>query len=846
MKKVYLIIPLLILVLLIGCKNDELFSNTNSEITASWAGINEKALPGIIYVEVSDNLADVLARNSEHQTTRSIEPISDELFIALGRLDAVTLEPLFPPNSKFEQRRRKCGLHKWYRIIFDKNKDLSEAYRLLEKVYNVQTVEPAFPVSLAEENTFGNFPITSSVMKVDGNGHTDNGMLPFNDPLLPQQWYLHNDGKNNSKSVVGADINVFDAWKITTGKPNVIVAVLDQAVDYTHEDLKQSMWINMKEKNGMPGVDDDNNGYIDDIYGVNFTSQLLGGKEASQYDFGSSQHGTHVAGIIAARNNNGIGMCGIAGGDGTPDSGVRIMGLQTIGAQKESGHIAQAFYYATDNGAVITNNSWKIGEQPLTKYLQNAIDYFIDYAGCDDRGNQLPDSPMKGGLAVFASGNDASIQPTYPAAYERVLAVTSAGLTLKRASYSNVGAYVDICAFGGDPDYDGYNSDIISTVPMFEERDGQRFPVRYSPYLPKHGTSQATPQVAGVAALVVSAMGKQGFTAMELREILLKSIRPFDIDEYNPQEKGLMGVGYIDATLALKSNKNIPPESSQCSLLSVNSNSIELGWKISADEDDGAPFYYNIYYSTSPLFNGDYKNAHHKRIFVYGKEVDSKMSYTIEELKGNTKYYFALLGEDRWGLLSEPTFTQGVTRNYPPVVTGVPKVDVEVFPQKNTVINLDVSDPDGHLWNYKMTPMKGINIERIPTGLRLYLTAALPDKYNRILLSIIDEVGDSTEVLINAHVNEFLQRETDGHKDLPIKNIKSKMINRFIEIELADYVECMSYSIYDRHGRNVLVGKVSNIKNGQGIIDLNDLVSGIYKINIEALGTSLSSSFIKK
>ena len=126
----------------------------------------------------------------------------------------------------------------------------------------------------------------------------------------------------------GCDINLEPAWELCTGDPSIIVAVMDQGVMYGHEDLAANMWVNEAEKNGQRGVDDDGNGngYVDDIYGYNFAK---GEGQISYWDAGNEGHGTHVAGIIAAVNNNGIGVCGIAGGSGNND-GVKIMCVQMI------------------------------------------------------------------------------------------------------------------------------------------------------------------------------------------------------------------------------------------------------------------------------------------------------------------------------------------------------------------------------------------------------------------------------------------------------------------------------------------------------------------------------------
>ena len=127
--------------------------------------------------------------------------------------------------------------------------------------------------------------------------------MPFNDPRFTEMGQYEDVGESGNKlsgAIAGADINLFEAWKVETGSPNVIVAVMDGGIQYNHPDLADNMWINEAEFYGIPGVDDDNNGYIDDIYGWNFVTNT---GNVTQYE-----HGTHVAGTIGAVTNHGRGI----------------------------------------------------------------------------------------------------------------------------------------------------------------------------------------------------------------------------------------------------------------------------------------------------------------------------------------------------------------------------------------------------------------------------------------------------------------------------------------------------------------------------------------------------------
>jgi subtilisin-like serine proteases len=343
---------------------------------------------------------------------------------------------------------------------------------------------------------------------------------------------------------------VYAAWQLATGNPDVIVAVVDQGVKYDHEDLAANMWINYAELNGAEGVDDDGNGYVDDIYGYNFTTNT------GELNFSQElMHGTHVAGTIAAVNNNGIGVCGIAGGSGQGD-GVKIMSCEILGKTESgssgaglSGQI-RAIKYAADNGAVICQNSWgytagTISDTDWSKgsysALTRAIQYFNQYAGLDQNGNQ--EGPMAGGIVIFAAGNDASNKTCYPAADPNVVSVSATGYRGNPAYYTNYGKWVSLAAPGGDQSLSNAFGGVYSTSVA---ADGG------SAYEGIQGTSMACPHVSGACALAVSyyyGSGKnKGLTGEMLRQALLSSTQPIDkfcTGDY-AYYKGMVGVGSLD------------------------------------------------------------------------------------------------------------------------------------------------------------------------------------------------------------------------------------------------------------------------------------------------------------
>ncbi|MHC4720640.1 MAG: S8 family peptidase, partial [Planctomycetota bacterium] len=243
-----------------------------------------------------------------------------------------------------------------------------------------------------------------------------------NDPLYPIQWPLNNSGQmyphsgryNPPPGTPDSDIDAPEAWDIHTGSSEIIVAVVDTGADYTHRDLDDNMWVNQAELGGAPGVDDDENGYVDDIYGYNFAY----GNSDPTDDHG---HGTHVAGVIAAEGNNGSDIAGLCWN-------TKIMALKFLDSSG-SGQIADAipaFYYAVENGADVMSNSW--GGGFYMQSMQDAIDY----------------AHSQGVIIVASAGNGNTDIPAYPAYYEHVIAVAATNSNDEKASFSNYGDWVDI------------------------------------------------------------------------------------------------------------------------------------------------------------------------------------------------------------------------------------------------------------------------------------------------------------------------------------------------------------------------------------------------------------------
>ncbi|MGB3493119.1 MAG: S8 family peptidase [Elainellaceae cyanobacterium] len=296
------------------------------------------------------------------------------------------------------------------------------------------------------------------------------------DPDFSELWGLDNQGQTGG--TVDADIDATEAWDISTGQ-DVVVAVIDSGVDYTHPDLAQNMWVNTGETPNN-GIDDDGNGFVDDYYGYDFAND-----DSDPFD--DDGHGTHVAGTIAAVGDNDIGVVGVA-----PNA--KIMALKFLDASGfgETFDAIQAIEYAILMGADISNNSW--GGSFYSAALEDAI------AAANDAGQ----------LFVTAAGNSSSnnnIFPSYPANYDfdNVISVASTDANDELSWFSNVGSTsVDLAAPG---------SDIYSTIPG-------------GGYASFNGTSMASPHVAGVAALLLAQ--NPDLTASEIKQKILDSVDPLD------------------------------------------------------------------------------------------------------------------------------------------------------------------------------------------------------------------------------------------------------------------------------------------------------------------------------
>ena len=655
-------------------------------------------------VEVADNYVygearvylseDMTAMVEAAAETGSLATKSPGMNLAIDELGITEMYRLFPHAGEFEERTRREGLHRWYVVKYSPEVALTKAQVSLEHVDGIDIFEP--------------------VRQIRNND--------FND-LTSELWGLYN------RSYKGFDINVRSVWdQYTTGNPDVIVAVVDNGIDLNHQDLAANCLPN-KHHNFVDG-----------------SSNIVPG-----------DHGTHVAGTIAAVSNNGRGVAGIAGGDkANGKQGVKLMSCQIFKTNSDGSSTgvggAAAIKYGADHGAVISQNSWgysfdtngdgDITGDELTRAMsarisasdKAAVDYFIRYAGCDNNGNQLPNSPMKGGVVIFAAGNDA-IANGAPAEYSEVIAVGAVARDGSKSTFSNYGDWVDICAPG---------TDILSTIPGNE-------------YAIMSGTSMACPHVSGVAALIVSYFGGPGFTNDMLKEKILASANTSVISK-NYQIGGL-----VDTYGAFVYGNDKAPAPVTDLSVSASGNKIDLTMTVPADEDGKAAYGAMVYYSDDQAkLEAASANSYDKvgyAAFTFDSEAGKSVTLSVKGLEFEKKYYVKVQAYSYGRNYSQASeiLTVNTTVNNPPAITTDYDGSYELISSQQIVIPLQIIDPDGH--EVEVETIEGSEAETYSTtpegGYRLTIKGknAVPGTYTS-KITATDEYGLSSTLEIEYKIKD--------------------------------------------------------------------------------------------
>ena len=523
---------------------------------------------GIIHLKVSKQLSikfETFSKSNQENLLKVNDPFIDSLLSFYGASKCIRMFPdqLFAERNS--NKKALWGFDRWFAIGISPEKSAIDAALSFAKSNQIEVAEPVLKIirmngdggwDLVENSARNPFAFKKREKNRSISKLKETKWLP-NDPFFVQQSWHYNI------------IQLQQAWEIHNIGDNVIVSVHDGGIQFSHPDLFDNIW-----------------GPI--------------GPEGS-YTLADS-HGTHVAGTVAAVSNNTIGVAGVAGGDGS-GNGARLMSIDIFEGAYST---YQGYVYAAEFGAAVSQNSW--GYESPNAYNTadlDGIDYFYENGGGD---------VLNGGIVIFAAGNNNTDQNWYPGYYEKTVAVAATTQNDTKASFSNYGTWIDLCA----PGVSIYSTD------------------RNSNYGTKQGTSMACPHVSGVAALIAS-IAPGMLTNENIREIL--KVSADDIYELNGGYEGMLGTGRLNAQRALEiavTYAVINPANFTGSASSKTS--IDLSWLLN---DDELPVL--LAYNTTNQFGIPKYEYSVGTTIEGGGEVlyfGSNTSFVHENLEPGTTYYY--------------------------------------------------------------------------------------------------------------------------------------------------------------------------------------------------------------
>ena len=771
MKKFYIYLSLGLLLLSACSKEADTMLPEEPELTTEESIELTANVQGIATVKFTEDMAALL---KDDLNSGKVITKSSDLNYFVETLGITSIEQVFPTDPRWEERHKKAGLDRWYYIRYDAGKAV--ATKAAAEIGSIPGVEISEPVRAIR---------TYSVP---------------NDPRYSNQWGFNADS--------GININVENVWaNYTTGSSKVLVAVTDGGVQVDHPDLQGSV---------LPG----GNGLS-----MNFVKD--------SYQIPADDHGTHVAGVIGAIRNNEVGVAGIAGGDAQKGiKGVSIMSCAIFDGDK-SADATPTYVYAADNGAVISQNSWgyvfdtdedgvlskeekdRARGMTIGAALKDAINYFITYAGCDNNGEQLPDSPMKGGIVIFAAGND-NFDIGQPAMYEKVLAVGAIDQDGTKAYFSNYGEWVDICAPG---------TSILSTVSG-------------SNYGNMQGTSMACPHVSGVAALVLAHRGGFGFTNQMLWDCLVKGANSAII---NTNKIGPL----VDAMGATVYGLETSPKAiTDFSVDNVVANKVSLSWAVPGRNDNNKAAYATTIFASTKLEDitgldpkNPGKDVKSFTVETSGYSVGETVKHDITLPFFEQDYYIALAPYNYGPVYAQPSeykLVKTKANNAPVFAIDQPIENLKFKPTQSATFNVTISEPDGHSFTSKhISGSVSEKVTKIDEGKYvLTLTGEIGDPG---IYTAVFEATDSYKATSRLEVKYEILENTPPTIKSQIKNVLLNTTQTGgVEINLDNYFTDADEEVLTYQVSNSSTKTVHEVKSSREKLTLTPLKNGLAEIKVTA------------